>query len=1034
MASGDISLDPVNAIGLPPSPARLSARIECLPAMAGLHECGGGRRRTRHVIGPTGRHSTTQRHFQPLTSAIAAILAIPAAQAQPVPVALQEVTVTGSRIARTEQSVSIPVTSVDAEELRLTGEPNLEAALNQLPQFVAGTTAASNSLASATGTGAATLDLRGLGAARNLVLVNGRRYVFFDATLVTNINAIPSPLVQRVEVVTGGASAVYGSDAIAGVVNFILRDDFEGVEFRTQVNRDSRGDAWTNDYTVTLGGNFAEDRGNAVVSINYFDRGAIDTADRGFSSFVLANGTVDGRPALVPGGSSFVPNGRFSGIPSTPAAIAARPGLAEALAAAGLSGIGASGFIPDDSGLNVRPYNAATDFFDYSVDNFLRVPQERWGITALAHYDLSERVTAYAETAFTKNETEVRFASSFINDTLPIEVDNPFIGEPLRNVLAVLDATETGAAANDGLVRLGINRRFSEAGPRRNLDDRDAWRALVGLRGNLDSFDDAYLRDLTFDLYYSHARSDNTQLQIGNISRSAFARGILSGSGPGGAPLVNPFGPNISAEALDVIRVNSNNSDTTELDVVAGTINGTIMDLPAGPFAASVGFEWRSSSAVFTPDRLLATGDVAGFNPINATSGEIEVTELFAEVEVPLVAGLTGVESLSLKGAARWSDYDLEQVGSVWTYFGGLDWRISSELALGGQFQRAIRAPNVAEAFGGQRQFPIQATDPCAQAAAATDPTRRALCIGTGVPEALVGNPAVQPNQEVPGLFGGNPNLDAETSDTVTLSLIYTPAWARDLRVGIDYFDIEVDDAIAPLAGGIGSILSLCYLQLQDANSVACRAVSRNPASGIIQSPFVVTALNENIGSLETAGVDLRADYAFGADFGLFGGASDFQLSFLGTWLDEFTLTPLNDQPQRKNYCLGAFGSGTCGEPKPEFKTFTRLAWTSGPLTVSVSHRWIDSVDLDVIVLPARRGEPGPAPSSVPVASFGSEQYVDLAFNYDVGEKFAVWGGVNNVFDNDPPLLGANQRRANTFPDTYDPFGTEFFIGASIRL
>lgn len=947
---------------------------------------------------------------------------------------LEEVIVTGSRLARSDQSASVPVQALGLEDFRLAGSVNLEQTLNQLPQFVAGTTSASNSLASATGTGAATLDLRGLGAQRNLVLVNGRRYVFFDGTQVTNVNSIPAALIQRVEVTTGGASAVYGSDAIAGVTNFLLRDDFEGMEVQTQVNRDQEGSGWITDTSFTVGGNFADGRGNAVLSLNYFDRDGIGVEERDFSNGVLGNGTIGGLPALVPGGSSFIPAGRFSGIPSSAAAIAAIPGLAAAMAAAGLTGMSANGFTTAGNGPAVRPYVPSIDQFDYSQDNFLRVPQERYAITALAHFDLSDRTRLYSEAAFTNNETEVRFASSFVNSSLPVNVDNPFVSPELQNVLTLLDNAETGAGAGDGLTRLQIGRRLVELGPRRNIDDRDAWRVLVGLEGDFSTSSNALMQDLNWDVYYSYAESDNTQTQIGNASLSAFAANILNGSGPGGAPLVNPFGVNISAAGINAIGVSSVNSDETELQVFSGVVSGDLFDLPAGPFGAALGFEWRDSSVDFQPDELLAAGDIAGFNPIRPSKGSIEVWEIFGEVKVPLMAQRAMVEEMTAKGAFRYSDYNLDQVGGQWTYFGGLDWVINPQIALGAQFQRAIRAPSVGEAFGGQRQFAIQATDPCATPAAATNPALRDLCIATGVPAGLVGQSAVQPNQEVPGIFGGNPNLDAETSDTFTASLIVTPDFVPGLRLSVDYFDIQVEDAIAPFGGSVGNVLSLCYTQLRDANSVACQSVGRDPTNGAIQFPFAVTALNENIGAIETNGIDFGAQYVFDANFGLFDDNSTFDFAYLLTWVDDFTLTPLQDQPELKNFCIGAFGSSTCGEPKAEFKSRTTLRWHTGGLTLGLTHRWIDSVELDVVVLGPRRGGTGVNPATIPVTGFSSEGYLDLSFNYEFTDSFMLWGGVNNLLDNDPPLIGANQRRANTFPDTYDPFGTEYFLGGSLRF
>ncbi len=291
----------------------------------------------------------------------------------------------------------------------------------------------------------------------------------------------------------------------------------------------------------------------------------------------------------------------------------------------------------------------------------------------------------------------------------------------------------------------------------------------------------------------------------------------------------------------------------------------------------------------------------------------------------------------------------------------------------------------------------------------------------------------LQPNNEIPGVFGGNPNLNEEESDTITFGIVFTPDMVSNLRVSLDYFDIEVESAIAPFAGGVNNILDLCYVQIQDANSEACRAVSRNPASGIIDVDNPVIALNANIGLLETSGFDIQADYTWEADFGMFDGGSNFALSFRTTWVDEFTLTPIADIPENKNYCVGAFGP-TCGEPKHELKTTTRLTWHTGPLSISARHRWLDESELDRFVLPTRRGEPTPDPNSFAVLALDSANYIDLTFNYDASDGISIWGGVNNVFGEDPPILGANQSRANTWPDTYDPYGTQFFLGTAIKF
>ena len=964
---------------------------------------------------PESKHRCTA-----ISAAVAMAIAAPVYAADEVgDDTLEEIVITGSRIRTGRQAPSIPIDTVTADDIKLAGYQNVEEVLNNMPQFVPSRTAQTNSTADPTATGAATLDLRGLGGQRTLVLVNGRRYTFFDSSQRTDINNIPSSLVERVEVVTGGASAVYGSDAIGGVVNFILKDDFEGVELRSQFNQTTEGDGDIFDLSLTLGGNFADGKGNAVVALNYLDRDPVMTTDRGYSSQVLQDGNdTNGNRVLVVSGSSFVPNGRYTGIPTDPAVTAGIPGLDAALAAAGLTGLGGLGFIPDDSGMTQRPFVSPDDRYNYLLDNFLRIPQERYSVTMLADLDVSDNATVYFEGTFSHNETTTGFASSFINQSFPVEVNNPYIGQELRDVLQILDANEVGAGANDGLYNLGINRRLVELGPRRNDDTRNAFRALVGVEGTFNDYD--------YNAYYSYARSDNTQIQTGNASREAWAEGILSGSGgSGGSPILNPFGPNISSEGVDFLDIATTNTEATELDVFGATISGDLFDMPAGPFAALFGTEWRSSSAEFSPDQSLLTGDVAGFNAITPAAGEIDVWELFVEASVPLVADKSGIEALNATGAYRYSDYDLSQTGGVNTFLVGLDWQVNGNIAFGTQFQRAIRAPSVSEAFGGQRLFPVSASDPCADPSAATDATVRALCEATGVPTAVVGDPSIQPNTEIPGLFGGNPNLTEEESDTFTLSAIFTPEAIPDLRISVDYFDIEVDDAIGVFGGSVSNVLDLCYNQIQDLGSAACQAVGRNSTNGIIDTLNPVQVTNVNVGALETSGIDLQISYAMDLNFGI-GGGSELSVLFNATFLDDFNLTPIADL-STVNKCAGAFGR-TCGEPKAETKTNTSINWTSGDLTLGLRHRWSDSTTLDEVKFGTT------AATAVAVPELDGANYFDLSVGYDVNEDFAIWGGIINVFDEDPPLLGSRQVRNNTSPDTFSPTGAELFIGASYQF
>lgn len=953
--------------------------------------------------------------------------------------AVEEVVVTGSRIARgTDYEASVPVTSVDSGDLKLAGAVNPERLLNTLPQFTArgAATSSSTSVQDPTASGVASLSLRGLGPSRTLTMVNGRRWMIYDSSQLSDVNTIPAGLIEKIEVVTGGSSAVYGSDAIAGVVNFILRDDFEGVEISSQFNIDGHGDAPVSDTTLTMGGNFSDDRGNAVVSLNYLNRGEIRQTDRDFGLAILTDGTdANGNLAVVRGGSSFVPNGRYTGLPLTAAVLQANPGYNQSLIDAGLAGLGNSGFIMSDDGSSQRPFVSPQDLYNWADGMYLQIPQERWAITGLASFDFNDYATGYLETSFSYNETVIGLAATFISDTLQVEVDNPYVSAELQNVFSELDMINAPIA--DGLVDLGINRRVREGGTRRQFDERTAYRALMGLRGDLPTNSDRnFFTDLSYDVYYSFARVQNSQTQEGNISRSKFKEGVLSAANSSagsslanGNPLINPFGENISADAIDYISVSTSNLDTTEFTVAAATLSANLFELPAGTVAGVFGTEWRSANNRFQPDELLSSGDIAGFFTGSPGQGEVNVSEIFAEFRAPLLADKGIVQELNLNAAFRSSDYDVDSVGSVFTYLGGLDWLVSDSFAVRAQFQHAIRAPNVGELFGGQTIGTPSAVDPCAQPDAATDTVKRDVCVATGVPIALVGTSAVQTNPQVSVLLGGNPNLEAEESDTFTIGFTVNPEFAEALKVSVDYFDISLTGAIAPLAGGPQNILNLCHNVLQNPNSTTCQALNRNPATGdLVSSGHYVAALSENIGEIETRGVDFQVLYSFDLDFGIFDSSSSMSLSYNGTWTDELTQTPVSELPALKDYCVGTFGN-TCGDPTPEYKSTTRLSWANGPMTLSARHRWIGEVTLDQIVLPARLGEAGPSASDFPVSKVSGMHYLDLSFEYQAGDQLDFYGGINNVLDNDPPVMGRAAERFNTWADTYDAIGTEFFVG-----
>ena len=973
-----------------------------------------------------------------------------------------DVVVTGSRIARTGFDAPTPVNVVDAQEVKLSGNVNIERTLQQIPQTVASQLggATSNTVPG----GYADVNLRGFGSTRNLVLVNGRRFAIFGPEQVVDLNTIPSTLIARTEIVTGGSSAVYGSDAITGVVNFIMRTDFEGVEARAQLNLAGPTSTPTYNYDLTVGGNFAEGRGNAVVSMNYLDRGSITRGQRGsFAYLSLADGCVvpgsgsasgpgtpftpagglgcvagGGELGFVASGSGDIPNGRFSGIPAFGGTNAA---LNAAYAAAGLSGLGSRGFTFNDEGSSARPALTPQDDFNLGPDNYLIQPQKRWMINSFAHYDFTDSITGYMELHYSHNEVDARLAPTNVGSPTLFNVDNPYLTPALQEVFRQLDLAETGPTTvtsgtatrinnpGDGLALVTAGRRYVEVGARAATERRNVYRGAWGLRGDLGNASENFLTDLKWDAYYTYSRSENT-LQLRNaLSRSRLQESLLSEGGA--APLCNIFGANVSVECASAIRINATNTTVATQQVAQASLTGNLVNLPAGGAGFSGGFEWRKVSATFSPDSFLASGDVAGFNPGLPTQGSVSVKEAFGEVRIPLIHNTPLIEHLAFNGAFRYSDYSLKGVGGQWTYSAGLDWRVSRDLTLRGQYQRAIRAPNVGELYGGINRVVGAATDPCSSRAPVSQQTDavRAVCIATGVPAAAVFSPEVQPNAIIPADFGGNPNLDAEKSNTYTAGAVITPRFAPGLYLSVDYFNIDLKGAVAALGGGLQNTFNLCYLTLQDANSEYCRALNRDPRTGEINDPYVARILNANTGALQTEGIDFAGRYRF--DIG--SGDTSVELSSTFTYLLDFTSTPVAAFPDIKNKCVGAYGP-TCGQPLPEWRGTTRATLNIGDFSASVRHRYIGPVTTDRYIVPLRQNaETAPPITNFAYPRLAAQNYVDVSFSLGVTDKVEFFGGVNNVLNNKPPITTQGPS-ANTFSATYDVLGPEFFLGATAKF
>jgi iron complex outermembrane receptor protein len=1016
---------------------------------------------------PSAATAPADANAQPLpTTGQADAAATPNAEGDPA--AAADIIVTGSRIARTGFDASTPVSVVDAQDIKLSGNVNVERTLSQIPQAVGSQLggATSNTVPG----GYADVNLRGFGSTRNLVLVNGRRFAIFGPEQVTDLNTIPSSLVARTEIVTGGSSAVYGSDAITGVVNFIIRDDFSGIEARSQVNIDRPTGTPVYNVDLTAGTNFGDGRGNIVVAGNYLKRGAITRGDRGSFAYdslsdgcvtrdsVSANGKgtpftpaaglgcVAGGGALgfVAGGSGDIPNGRFSGIPAAGGSNAA---LNAAYAAAGLSQLTSRGFTFNDGGTAARPQITPQDDFNLGPDNYLIQPMKRWMVNSFAHFDFSDAFKVYTELHYSRNTVNARLAPTNVGSPTLFNVNNPYLTPQLQGVLNQLDLAETGTTTvtsgttsrttvrGDGLAVLTAGRRYAEVGPRLASEQRNVFRGAWGVRGSLGDVSENFLSDLKYDAYYTYARSKDTLSLDNAISRSRLQASLLSVGGA--APVCNIFGQNISEACSTAIAISAENTTIAKQQVAQGSLTGTLFKLPAGPVGFSYGYEWRKTSAEYNPDAFLSSGDVAGFNPGLPTRGSVNVKEVFGEVRVPLIHDTPFIDSLVANGAFRYSKYSLGGIGGVWTYLGGLDWRVNRDLAFRGQYQRAIRAPNVSELFGGVTRVVGVATDPCSSRAPVAQQTAavRAVCVATGVPAANVFTSVVQPNTIIPADFGGNTALGAEKSDTYTVGAVVTPHMVPGLFLSVDYFNITLDGAVSSLGGGLQNTFNLCYTVLQDAGSDFCRAIARNPTTGEINDPYVARILNANTGSLKTSGLDFAARYRLDLGFGLPGIGSSSRLEF-GTnysWLAEFTSTPVAAFPNIQNKCAGSYGP-TCGQPLPRWRGTSRLTWTIEDLSLSVRHRYIGPVTTDRFVVPLRQGSAAtPTLDSIAFPKLGDENYFDVSFSYDLAKGVEVFGGANNVFNNNPPITTQGPS-SNTFAATYDVLGTEFFLGATLKF
>ncbi|MCB2098792.1 MAG: TonB-dependent receptor [Parvularculaceae bacterium] len=965
-----------------------------------------------------------------------------------------EIIVTGSRIPSTNASSTSPVTTIGNVEFDIRGTTRVEDLVNTLPQAFAAQGA--NTSNGATGT--ATVNLRGLGSVRTLVLVDGRRLQYGSSIAgasAPDLNQIPSALVERVDVLTGGASAVYGSDAIAGVVNFVMIDDFEGVRLDGQLsgyqhsnndqvsqdilNRSGFGvpesgvfDGKGQEITLIVGANTEDGRGNVTAYAGYRNNDKITQDTRDYSRCQFGGGAFG---AALPfgfgcSGSATNINGTFATPNGTWTLDENGPG---------------NTFRPTDAFVNAL----SPDVFNFAPTNFYQRPDERYVLGAFGRYEINDHAEVYTQAMFYDytSDAQIAFTGTFFTPTT-INCDNPLISNTagaagysqLDAICGSFDlngAVIPGSGVNTGTATLYPGKRFVELGAGRNDHIRlTSYRIVAGVRGDI-------MEGWTYDTFFQYANTHNAQryendasitrmvraLDVIDVGGVPTCRSVVDGTDPACIPLnIFQIG-GVTPAAVQYVSVPSFQDGDTFQYMGQANFTGDLGQYGVkSPWAEdgvgiAGGFEWRKDQLVYQPDALFQSGDLAGQGgttpPVNAS---IETTDFYIEAQIPLVSGMAFAEALSFSGGYRHSNVSTSGSYSTWKLQG--DWQVTPDIRVRGGWQRAARAANVLEAFRPQNTGLTALanvngfSDPCA---GATPNATATQCANTGVTAGQYGSITNNPAAQYNAVFGGNPNLRPEVSDTYTVGVVLTPEFVPgNLFVSVDYFDIKVEGFIA--GPSADNIMQRC---LSTGEALACSLITRAPNSGslFLNTSGFFTLLNNNTGSLATSGLDINGNYSF--DLGSAGGLS---FDLVGTYLIDYLIEP--EPGDAISACEGKY-AGICdtfsGVPLPVWRHKLRTTWET-PLGVDASLTWryFGSVD--------QFGVANPDPSVNRNHTLGSRNYIDLAASYNLTEKWNVRVGVNNLLDKDPPLTAQQTgfTNGNTYPQTYDAQGRFLFIGTTI--
>jgi outer membrane receptor protein involved in Fe transport len=949
---------------------------------------------------------------------------------------LQEVVVTGSRIASPALESMTPVTVVSNQAIEASGSLNVAQFLRDLPSVGTSGLSSTNSNFLTADSGVNSINLRNLGDQRTLVLVNGKRYVpGISGSSTVDFNTIPTDFIDHVEITTGGASAVYGSDAIAGVLNVIYKSNFEGLQFRGQAGETGDMDAARYGGGMLAGAGFGDGRGHFMLDLSYDKDDGLWSRQRSRSA---VDQTVLGGVLVKPTYSSYAPQGRFEYTSLTGSV---------------------------DNVFTFNPDNSLKDGFSSTQEGFNRnalrrisVPTDRTLIASTMNYELTEHHQVYAEVTYGFNHTQSNiepFALAGANvpgsvygtagdangDLIAMPITNAYLQTlpalaPVLQTINQFNSTGTNCVGSattnpnyDCISYINFRKRLSDIAVRSNEANRQTSRTLLGVKGDMP------FGDWKYDASYSYGRTTDAQLTTGQVNLANVRAALDSVVDPTtgkivcrdpvwvslGCVPINLFGfHSITPAAAAWVNANVTRNAKIQEQVLSASTQGSVGSLPAGNPQLVVGVEQRKDASEEIWDPLTNAG-LNGGNQLPNVRGSITVKEAFAEAQVPIFKHLPGADSLDFKAAIRHANYST--VGSVNTWTAGLDWAPIPDLRFRGVYAVAIRAPNIGELFGGLSEtFPTGLVDPCDGITAATAGQFPGACTkNPAIAGAIASGGAFKYSfldyQTINGFVGSNPKLNQEKAKTTTFGIVLTPRALPRFNATIDYYDIKIDGAVSVV--DFQTEINNCL-----ATGALCDSVIRNATTGKLQT---VNQINLNVASIHTRGIDTAVHYGWDL-----GAAGRLSLGLAETHLLKLEQAvpgvPLLDN-------LGELNSGSNGRLGSGFRdraTFTAVYDIAG-LEATWRVNYLSSINdtnptADNTVI-------SPLYNHVPAYVYND---VQLRYTFAGKTKTAVYVGANNLFNKQPPFLpggmASETTGTETAADTYDVFGVFLYAGVEVKL